>query len=148
MCVDSVAVHILTFQTSLVSLVAQLPPPVFDNFGREVSSGVTDAWPARCGIALALAQLAPAYRPAQVTQLFDFYVAKGLNDRSAEVSQQMLTAALAALNHHGKVGGAPWRGGGALTWRSRDIFFASGMCFVIQYNFHTLCGNLLHALIF
>ena len=81
----------------------QLPPPVLDDFGRVISDLQLDHWPARCGIAMALEKISPILPEDQLLPLFHFFVQKGLRDRSAEVRSHMRTAALAAINVHGKV---------------------------------------------
>ena len=80
-----------------------MPPPVLDKFGRIVDEQLQDYWPARTGVAMALAHLAPLFPMDQLLPLFHFFVPKGLGDRSAEVRSQMRQAALAAINVHGKV---------------------------------------------
>lgn len=62
-----------------------------------------DQWPARSGVALALAQVAPLLPEDELGTLFAFFVPKALGDRCAEVRSHMREAALAAINAHGKV---------------------------------------------
>ena len=62
-----------------------------------------DQWPARSGVALALAQIAPLLPEGEIGTLFAFFVPKALGDRSAEVRSHMREAALAVINAHGKV---------------------------------------------
>lgn len=78
-------------------------PPVLDQFGRVVSEGSPDLFPARCGIAMAIAQLVHLLDSLQVEHLFVFFVETGLQDRNAEVRVEMLKAAVEAVNKHGKV---------------------------------------------
>jgi hypothetical protein len=62
-----------------------------------------DTWEPRSGVALALAQIAPLLTPKSVSNLITFFVSVGLGDRSPEVRKNMLAAALAAVDLHGKV---------------------------------------------
>ncbi|WAR01242.1 GCN1-like protein [Mya arenaria] len=80
----------------------EMPPPILDEFGRVVSEQMQDEWQPRTGVAMALGHLAPILPPDQLLSLFNFYVPKGLGDRSSEVRSQMRQAALAAINVHGK----------------------------------------------
>ena len=80
-------------------------PPVLDNFGRPIGDTAPDQWLARCGIATAIGSISPHLREKQILPLFRFFVDKGLGDRNEEAGRQMLAAAVAALNEHGKVGG-------------------------------------------
>lgn len=81
-----------------------MPPPILDEFGRAIPMQQQDDWPARSGVAMALGNLAPILPQEQLLPLFNFYVPKGLGDRSPEVRSQMRSAALATINVHGKVG--------------------------------------------
>jgi hypothetical protein len=54
-------------------------------------------------VALALAQIAPLLTPKSISHLITFFVPVGLGDRSPEVRKNMLAAALAAVDLHGKV---------------------------------------------
>ena len=74
-----------------------------DPLGRKMEEQAPDQWPARSGVALALAQIAPLLPREEIATLFDFYVPKALGDRSPEVRSHMRDAALAAINSHGKV---------------------------------------------
>ena len=80
-----------------------MPPPVLDAFGRVISESPPDQFEARCGVAQALAKLAPYIPEEEIQSLFTFFVQKSLADRHMEVSQQMLAAAVAVVNQHGKV---------------------------------------------
>lgn len=62
-----------------------------------------DTWEPRSGVALALAHIAPLLSPKSVSHLISFFVSVGLGDRSPEVRKNMLAAALAAVDLHGKV---------------------------------------------
>ena len=85
-----------------------MPPPVLDNFGRPIGDSAPDQWLARCGIATAIGSISPYLGKAQILPLFRFFVDRGLGDRNEEVGRQMLAAAVAALNEHGKVGYCPF----------------------------------------
>ncbi|XP_075070961.1 stalled ribosome sensor GCN1 [Mixophyes fleayi] len=78
------------------------PPPILDALGRVISESPPDQFEARCGVALALNQLAQYLDSSQVKPLFQFFVPDALNDRHADVRKCMLDAALSALNTHGK----------------------------------------------
>jgi len=81
----------------------QVPPPVLDNFGRVISEAPPDLFPARCGVALAIGQMAPLLSHKQVERLFEFFVKTSLGDRHAAVRAEMLKAAINVVNEHGKV---------------------------------------------
>ncbi|XP_039292554.1 eIF-2-alpha kinase activator GCN1 [Nilaparvata lugens] len=76
-------------------------PPRLDSLGRVVEQPV-DTWEPRSGVALALKELAPLLTPHAVSHLTTFFVTTGLGDRSAQVRTNMLAAALAAVDLHGK----------------------------------------------
>jgi len=76
-------------------------PPRLDAFGRIVEQPV-DTWEPRSGVALALTHIAPLLSPKSVSHLISFFVSMGLGDRSTEVRKNMLAAALAAVDLHGK----------------------------------------------
>ncbi|XP_008548705.1 eIF-2-alpha kinase activator GCN1 [Microplitis demolitor] len=104
--------HLLTDNTHLVPGILDsllklykeklaMIPPKMNDFGRVVEQPV-DIWGPRRGVALALAQLAPLLTPETINQLIQFFVSTGLGDRNPSVRQEMLTAALAAVDQHGK----------------------------------------------
>ncbi|KAK0174572.1 hypothetical protein PV327_010330 [Microctonus hyperodae] len=76
-------------------------PPKMNDFGRVVEQPI-DIWGPRRGVALALAQLAPLLSAETINGQIQFYVSIGLGDRNAIVRNEMLTAALAAVDLHGK----------------------------------------------
>lgn len=76
-------------------------PGRVDSLGRIVEKPV-DTWEPRQGVAFALEQLAPLLDSDSVCELSVFYVSKGLGDRSDQVRNTMLAAALAAVDLHGK----------------------------------------------
>ncbi|CAG5089337.1 Similar to Gcn1: eIF-2-alpha kinase activator GCN1 (Mus musculus) [Cotesia congregata] len=104
--------HLLTDNTHLVPEILEsllklyreklaMIPPKMNDFGRVVEQPV-DIWGPRRGVALALAQLAPLLTADTINLLIQFFVSTGLGDRNPSVRQEMLTAALAAVDHHGK----------------------------------------------
>ncbi|XP_024940665.1 eIF-2-alpha kinase activator GCN1 isoform X2 [Cephus cinctus] len=76
-------------------------PPKLNDFGRVVEQPI-DTWGPRRGVALALAQLAPLLTPETIHRLVQFFVSTGLGDRNHAVRTEMLTAAVAAVDLHGK----------------------------------------------
>lgn len=76
-------------------------PPKLNDFGRIVEQPI-DTWEPRRGVALALAQLAPLLTPATIQRLVQFFVSTGLGDRNPSVRNEMLTAAVASVDLHGK----------------------------------------------
>ncbi|XP_058803320.1 stalled ribosome sensor GCN1 isoform X2 [Phymastichus coffea] len=82
------------------SKLAMIPPKLND-FGRIVEQPI-DTWGPRRGVALALAQLAPLLTPETIRTLIQFFVSTGLGDRNQTVRTEMFTAAVAAVDLHGK----------------------------------------------
>ncbi|XP_014262100.1 eIF-2-alpha kinase activator GCN1 [Cimex lectularius] len=76
-------------------------PARLDSLGRVVDQPI-DTWEPRSGVALGLAKLAPLLSTDNISELAKFYVGKGLGDRHATVRNNMLAAALAAVDLHGK----------------------------------------------
>ncbi|XP_032513752.2 stalled ribosome sensor GCN1 isoform X1 [Danaus plexippus] len=76
-------------------------PAVLDQFGHEQEAAV-DAWGARRGVALALQALAPRVAAAAVPRAMGFFVSSGLGDRADQVRRDMLAAAMALVELHGK----------------------------------------------
>lgn len=76
-------------------------PPKLNNFGRVVEQPI-DTWGPRRGVALALAQIAPLLTADTVLKLVQFFVSTGLGDRNQAVRTEMLTAAVAVVDLHGK----------------------------------------------
>lgn len=76
-------------------------PATTDQFGREVDPAI-DQWGPRCGVAIALCQVARFFGPADVDKVMQFMVSKGLGDREELVHKEMLAAALAIVDLHGK----------------------------------------------
>lgn len=76
-------------------------PATLDQFGREVDPAI-DQWGPRRGVAIALCQLARFFAAADVDKVMQFMVSKGLGDREELVHKEMLAAALAVVDLHGK----------------------------------------------
>nr|CAD7442358.1 unnamed protein product [Timema bartmani] len=76
-------------------------PPKLDSFGRVIEQPI-DMWEPRSGVALALTQIAPLLNSQSVVRLITFFVPTGLGDRNQQVRKNMLAAALAAVDIHGK----------------------------------------------
>ncbi|KAE8739724.1 hypothetical protein FOCC_FOCC014768 [Frankliniella occidentalis] len=76
-------------------------PAKVDSFGR-IEEEAIDVWEPRRGVGLALKELAPLLSHSQVSSLAQFYVSSGLGDHSEEVRKNMLSAALASVDLHGK----------------------------------------------
>lgn len=79
----------------------ELTPAVKDNFGRELQPPM-DIWQPRAGIGLALYRLVPLMDEVTVVRLASFFVPKGLGDREDSVKKNMLSAAVAMVDQHGK----------------------------------------------
>lgn len=77
-------------------------PAKLDQFGHVVSEAV-DSWGARRGVALALRELAPGLLAASVPPAMRFFVERALADRNELVRGEMLNAAMAIVDLHGKV---------------------------------------------
>ncbi|CAH1402466.1 unnamed protein product [Nezara viridula] len=95
--VNVVLDHLLSIYNEKNNMV----PARVDSLGRIVEKPI-DTWEPRSGVALALAQLAPLLAPEIIADLAKFYVEKGLGDRNETVRLNMLNAALAAVDLHGK----------------------------------------------
>ncbi|GFG32063.1 hypothetical protein Cfor_06845 [Coptotermes formosanus] len=93
--------HVLEQLLAIYHEKLAILPPRLDSFGRVIEQPV-DTWEPRSGVALALAQIAPLLSPKSVSHLISFFVSVGLGDRSPEVRKNMLAAALAAVDLHGK----------------------------------------------
>uniref|UniRef100_A0A1B6CCQ0 TOG domain-containing protein n=1 Tax=Clastoptera arizonana TaxID=38151 RepID=A0A1B6CCQ0_9HEMI len=78
-----------------------LVPAKIDSLGRVIEQPI-DTWEPRSGVALALAQLAELCTPENVSELISFFVSTGLGDKNSEVRKNMLAAALAVVDLHGK----------------------------------------------
>ncbi|XP_045491112.1 eIF-2-alpha kinase activator GCN1 [Colias croceus] len=78
-----------------------LIPAKLDQFGHETEAAV-DNWGSRRGVALALRALAPCLRADVVSEAMSFFVQKSLGDRNETVRSDMLNAAMAVVELHGK----------------------------------------------
>ncbi|XP_014232646.1 eIF-2-alpha kinase activator GCN1 [Trichogramma pretiosum] len=76
-------------------------PPKLNEFGRVVEQPI-DTWGPRRGVALAFAQFAPLLQADTVQTLIQFFVSTGLGDRNTTVRTDMFTAAMAAVDLHGR----------------------------------------------
>ncbi|XP_059061266.1 LOW QUALITY PROTEIN: stalled ribosome sensor GCN1 [Achroia grisella] len=76
-------------------------PARLDQFGHVVEAA-TDAWGSRRGAALALRALAPQLEAAHVEDAMRFFVERALADRDERVRADMLDAAMAIVDLHGK----------------------------------------------
>ncbi|KAJ8723024.1 hypothetical protein PYW07_004204 [Mythimna separata] len=76
-------------------------PAKLDQFGHVVAEAV-DSWAERRGAALALRALAPQLRAAAVPPAMRFFVHTALADRHEGVRAEMLNAAMAIVDLHGK----------------------------------------------
>ncbi|KAG6306393.1 hypothetical protein E4U45_007207 [Claviceps purpurea] len=90
----------------LQSMYAELAKPKvqqLDEYGMPKKMDLSDPWEARQGIASAFKELAPVLNSQQIDELFNFLIESGpLGDRSDNVRREMLDAAVAATETHGK----------------------------------------------
>lgn len=77
-----------------------LLPPVVDSFGRVLEEAV-DKWEGRCGIGLAIRELAPLMTTVQAEENMKWIVTQTLGDRSNAVHVIMLEAAVEIVKIHG-----------------------------------------------
>lgn len=77
-----------------------LIPPVVDSFGRVLEDSI-DKWEGRCGIGLAMRELAPLMSTSQAEEYMKWIVTQTLGDRSAAVHVVMLEAAVEIVQIHG-----------------------------------------------
>ncbi|KAM3961855.1 lethal (3) 80Fj [Aphomia sociella] len=95
--VDSVLQRLQDTYTEKLPLI----PARLDQFGHVVQAAL-DEWGARRGAALALRALAPQLRAAAVEAAMRFFVERALADRDERVRADMLDAAMAIVDLHGK----------------------------------------------
>lgn len=76
-------------------------PAKLDQFEREIEPAV-DQWGPRRGVAIAICQIAQFFSVTDVDKVMHFMVSKGLGDREEIVHKEMLAAALAIVDLHGK----------------------------------------------
>ena len=80
----------------------QLPPPIVDEFGRQIQATPIDTWEPRAGVAACLLHMAPLVGD-NIEGLFKFYVPTALSDRNVDVRSEMLHAATTTIDIHGRV---------------------------------------------
>ncbi|KAI1291589.1 armadillo-type protein [Xylaria venustula] len=77
--------------------------PQLDEYGMPKKADLADPWEARHGIATAFKELASHLDKLQIDEFLNFLVESGpLSDQNAMVRSEMLEAALAAIDLHGK----------------------------------------------
>ncbi|KAI1734156.1 armadillo-type protein [Xylaria scruposa] len=77
--------------------------PQLDEYGMPKKADLSDPWEARHGIASAFKQLASYLDKSQIDDFLNFLIESGpLGDQNAMVRSEMLEAALAAVDSHGK----------------------------------------------
>ncbi|KAH9883522.1 translational activator GCN1 [Xylariomycetidae sp. FL2044] len=77
--------------------------PQLDQYGMPQKSDLSDPWEARHGIAVSFKELAAYLQESQIDEFFNFLIEGGpLGDQNAVVRGEMLEAANAAINLHGK----------------------------------------------
>lgn len=76
-------------------------PAVLDQFDREVEPA-SDPWGPRRGVAIAICQVSQFFDLETVESVMQFMVSTGLRDREESVQKEMLSAALAVVDCHGK----------------------------------------------
>ncbi|KAI3322621.1 ARM repeat-containing protein [Xylariaceae sp. AK1471] len=77
--------------------------PQLDEYGMPKKADLSDPWEARHGIATAFKQLASHLEKSQIDGFLNFLIENGpLGDQNAIVRSEMLEAALAAVDLHGK----------------------------------------------
>ncbi|KAG6039359.1 hypothetical protein E4U41_002831 [Claviceps citrina] len=90
----------------LESMYVELAKPKvqqLDEFGMPKKMDLSDPWEARQGIASAFKELTPALNSTQIDELINFLIESGpLGDKSDNVRREMLAAAIAATEIHGK----------------------------------------------
>ncbi|CAF0894416.1 unnamed protein product [Rotaria sordida] len=79
----------------------KLPPPIVDQFGRQIQAQPVDTWEPRAGIAACLFHMASLVGN-NIEDLFKFYVPTALNDRNVDVRSEMLRAATTTIDIHGR----------------------------------------------
>ncbi|QUC20455.1 uncharacterized protein UV8b_04696 [Ustilaginoidea virens] len=92
--------------SQLQSLYLELAKPKvqqLDEFGMPKKMDLSDPWEARQGIASAFKELTPVMNTQEIDELFNFLIEFGpLGDRNDNVRSEMLDAAIAATEVHGK----------------------------------------------
>lgn len=98
---DSLADGILEQLLEIYNEKTKMIPAQSDQFEREIVPAI-DQWVPRRGVAIALCQIAQFYSLESVDKVIQFMVSKGLGDRDEIVHKEMLAAALAVVDLHGK----------------------------------------------
>ncbi|XP_075992954.1 lethal (3) 80Fj [Anticarsia gemmatalis] len=93
--------HVLQRLQDIYSDKLPMIPAKLDQFGHVVEEAV-DEWTGRRGVGLALVALAPRLPAAAVPPAMRFFVERALADRHDQVRDQMLNAAMAIVDLHGK----------------------------------------------
>lgn len=106
---EATTVHSSTLDTTLERLrdsyieLAKPRTAQLDEFGMPKKVDLSDLWESRHGIAYAFKELAPHLGKDQLEPFFDFLIEGGpLGDQNATVRSEMLEAANAAIEIHGK----------------------------------------------
>ncbi|KAG8417487.1 translational activator of GCN4 [Metarhizium acridum] len=90
----------------LQSLYVELAKPkvqLLDEFGMPKKMDLSDPWESRQGIASAFKEITPVLSRQQTDELFNFLIESGpLGDKNDHVRREMLDAAIAATEVHGK----------------------------------------------
>ncbi|KAM0756603.1 ARM repeat-containing protein [Meredithblackwellia eburnea MCA 4105] len=84
---------------------AKLLLPQYDQFGMIIEESLTaeDPWRTRVAIASTLNLISTHFSPTEVTGFFNLLIeGQALGDRSQSVRSEMLDAAVAVIDHHGK----------------------------------------------
>ena len=84
------------------TFVKQMTPAKKDQYDHIIEEAI-DHWEGRSGVGLALIQLAPLLDEKSVVSLAAFFVPDALGDRNDDVRKDMLNAAMAVVDSHGKV---------------------------------------------
>lgn len=95
--VPAVLVQLIQIYNEKLTMI----PARLDQFDREIEPAI-DQWGPRRGVAIAICQIAPYCSLEDVDKVMQFMVAKGLGDREEIVHKEMLAAALAIVDLHGK----------------------------------------------
>lgn len=101
---DETAVQVPALLVQLIQIYNEkltMIPARLDQFDREIEPAI-DQWGPRRGVAIAICQIAPYFSLDDVDKVMQFMVAKGLGDREEIVHKEMLAAALAIVDLHGK----------------------------------------------
>ncbi|ROT36205.1 translational activator GCN1 [Sodiomyces alkalinus F11] len=93
--------------TKLKDIYAELAKPavqLLDEYGMFKKMDLSDPWYGRHGVGSAFKELAPLLAKEQLATFFDFLIAGGpLGDQNASVREAMLSAAIEAIDVHGKI---------------------------------------------